>query len=329
MNSCEELVAYGMNEKTAERVIKGYLQRIGADNGDYVIEDITYIGNGTKIVTERCRHCGDRIQRKMVNTRNKWSELQRICDCQREEAKERTQERREGRQREIKAERHSVIQNMIGKCYGEYRIEGVEGDHFIAKCVECGAEKWIGVVAAISGHWTLTECRVHRRKEEKYTEAYIGKKNNMLKVIGITHDAITGRKRFVCLCDCGKEYLVKPTLWEIGAVKSCGCYQENRCINDDPIKRIKRIYRGMRKRCDNANDKSYGLYGGRGIKICEEWRSVDAFIEWSMKNGYSNTRTIDRIDSNGDYEPSNCRWTTYYIQNRNKRPRGKMNGTSN
>lgn len=329
MNSCEELVGYGINKATAVKMIGVYSQRIGTENGDYVIEDITYVGNETKIVTERCRHCGERIQREMVSKRNKWCELQRICDCQREKAKEKTQERKRKRQEEIKAERNSVIQNMIGKRYGDYEVEEVLGDHIIARCVECGVVKKVGTVAAANGLWTKVECSVHRRVEEKFTDEYIGKKNNMLKVTGITHDAITGRKRFVCLCDCGREYLVKPTLWERGKVKSCGCYQENRSKESDPIRRIKSIYHGMKQRCNNINDKAYGMYGGRGIKICAAWQEVDEFVRWSMENGYSNTKTIDRIDSNGNYEPSNCRWTTYYIQNRNKRPRGKKNGTSN
>lgn len=67
-----------------------------------------------------------------------------------------------------------------------------------------------------------------------------------------------------------------------------------------------------------------GKHGGRGITICDEWKdNFEAFYEWSMQNGYENTLTIDRIDPNGNYEPSNCRWTTYAIQNINRRPRGK------
>jgi len=83
--------------------------------------------------------------------------------------------------------------------------------------------------------------------------------------------------------------------------------------------RIYSIYVNMKTRCYNPKVKKYERYGGRGIKICEEWLdSFKAFYDWSMNNGYSSDLTIDRIDNDGNYEPGNCRWITSYKQASNK-----------
>jgi hypothetical protein len=84
--------------------------------------------------------------------------------------------------------------------------------------------------------------------------------------------------------------------------------------------RLYNIWRGMKKRCYLVSDKDYTLYGGRGIVICDEWKNnYDAFAEWSINNGYNETLTIDRINTNGIYEPSNCRWVDMKTQERNRR----------
>lgn len=76
----------------------------------------------------------------------------------------------------------------------------------------------------------------------------------------------------------------------------------------------------MKTRCLNPSHNKYRLYGGRGIKVCDEWaNSFHNFYEWAICNGYRNGLTLDRINSNGNYEPSNCRWATYKLQNNNNR----------
>lgn len=79
----------------------------------------------------------------------------------------------------------------------------------------------------------------------------------------------------------------------------------------------------MKKRCNNPNNLDYYLYGARGIKVCDEWQKFESFCEWALANGYDGTAeygkcTIDRIDSNGNYCPENCRWVDSKVQNRNK-----------
>ena len=77
--------------------------------------------------------------------------------------------------------------------------------------------------------------------------------------------------------------------------------------------RLRRIFTGMKSRCYNPNDQHYKWYGGKGITICDEWlgeNGVQLFVDWAFDNGYEENLSIDRIDSSGNYEPSNCRWVT-------------------
>lgn len=83
--------------------------------------------------------------------------------------------------------------------------------------------------------------------------------------------------------------------------------------------RLYRIWVNIKTRCYNPNDPHYKRWGGKGIKMCDNWyNSFNAFYNWAMANGYTDELTIDRINFNKDYEPSNCRWVTVVEQNRNK-----------
>lgn len=80
------------------------------------------------------------------------------------------------------------------------------------------------------------------------------------------------------------------------------------------------VWANMKNRCYNKNDPHYERWGGRGITVCKEWRNnFKLFYDWAVANGYRKGLTLDRIDNNGNYEPSNCRWSTIKEQNRNKR----------
>lgn len=100
--------------------------------------------------------------------------------------------------------------------------------------------------------------------------------------------------------------------------KSCGCLQPPgyHGLRDTPIYRI---WDGMMQRCGNANTKAYENYGGRGIKVCDEWKNFQNFYSWCVSNGWGKGLQLDRINNDSNYEPSNCRFVTRSENNRNKR----------
>lgn len=133
------------------------------------------------------------------------------------------------------------------------------------------------------------------------------------------------RKRWACRCECGNTTFVRGDHLKDAHVKSCGCAssqksKERFTKHGMSRSRIYRIWTGMKQRCLNQNSESYADYGGRGITVCNEWANdFQVFYDWAVLNGYSDKLSIDRINPNGNYEPSNCRWATMREQERNKR----------
>lgn len=130
---------------------------------------------------------------------------------------------------------------------------------------------------------------------------------------------------WICKCDCGNIKRIRTDALRSGVTVSCGKHQLDHLKNrqykypqDVRNRRIRNVWHGMMRRCNDEKDRSFKNYGGRGIKVCEEWNDYVSFARWAMRNGYSRNLTLDRIDNDGNYEPSNCKWSTQHEQRCNK-----------
>lgn len=152
-----------------------------------------------------------------------------------------------------------------------------------------------------------------------------GKRFGRLTVISRAENTKSGKARWLCRCDCGEETTVLSSNLIRGLTLSC------KCLNNEMASqrftrhgmsnhRLYKIWSGMVKRCYNQRCKSYPAYGGRGIKVCEDWRySFESFAQWAITNGYEDSLSIDRENVNGDYAPDNCQWATKTVQANNTR----------
>lgn len=148
-------------------------------------------------------------------------------------------------------------------------------------------------------------------------EDLIGKRFGRLTVISVFKK---NRKWCHCKCDCGKEKDIRLDCLIGDKCHSCGC------LNLEAIKthgyskhKLYNSFYRIIKRCTDKSNKDYKYYGARGIKICDEWRcDPKMFVEYCLENGWKEGLTIDRIDVNGNYEPTNCRWITKTEQQFNK-----------
>jgi hypothetical protein len=140
--------------------------------------------------------------------------------------------------------------------------------------------------------------------------------------------------KWKCVCECGKVHMARSGNLRNGTVSSCGCLGRENSVrmgrnlgqkakrHGESGSRIHGIWCHMKTRCLCDTSQAYSYYGGRGIKVCQEWiDSYESFRDWALANGYTDKLELDRRDTNDDYCPENCRWATRVQQMRNTRKR--------
>ena len=139
------------------------------------------------------------------------------------------------------------------------------------------------------------------------------------------------RRKALCKCDCGTVKIIQMTHLKSGATVSCGCYQKEMASKSNEKhgktrSSLHNRWKAMKQRTLNPKDKRYKDYGGRGIELCEEWLEFEEFEKWALENGYSEELSLDRIDNDLGYNPSNCRWISVVKNNRNRRTTATIDG---
>jgi len=219
--------------------------------------------------------------------------------------------------------------DLTGKQFGQLTVikrsdKQVQGRSYWDCRCSCGKEIRADAYALKYGHSKSCGCS---RKAREYID-FTGMRFERLTVIKRVESPYKNGHAWLCRCDCGKEIIAQTGGLKDGTYKSCGCYARDMAkkrakhgdARDSGRVRLYEIWNAMKGRCTRVNTVGYKDYGGRGITVCQEW--IDSYIsfrEWALNNGYADNLTIDRIDVNGNYEPSNCRWATAKQQCRNTR----------
>lgn len=161
----------------------------------------------------------------------------------------------------------------------------------------------------------------------------IGKKFGRLTVDVVYRK--NGRTFVDATCECGNSTTARADHVKCGRISSCGCLQKEtvklrRTTHGMAETRLYKCWENMHKRCYMKSYKNFERWGGRGIKVCDEWlHKFETFRDWALANGYDDTLSLDRIDNDGNYEPSNCRWATRSQQMSNRVTSASLNAMLN
>ena len=190
--------------------------------------------------------------------------------------------------------------------------------HWLCRC-DCGKQVVVSTYRLRSN--TTRSCGCLRQEmNQKQLKSLSGMVFGRLTVIERMGKSKSGGATWLCQCDCGNQSIVQGSALRSGVTRSCGCLNRELVTTHGKSKeRLYRIWNNMLRRCSNPSSQSYNYYGGRGIIVCPEWLNFESFYEWAIDNGYNDTLSIDRIDTNGNYEPKNVRFVSNKVQQNNKR----------
>lgn len=159
----------------------------------------------------------------------------------------------------------------------------------------------------------------------------------VLQPVSLVGKNSRGQRLIRYRCSCGKEKVLMEYNVKSGHTRSCGCFQrflarvQNTTHGEGKVYYTSaeyRTWRGMKNRCLNPNEPAYSNYGGRGISVCDRWLNSFPNFLADMGRKPSPRHSIDRIDNDGHYEPTNCRWATPLEQNNNRRPARKRSASN-
>ena len=230
----------------------------------------------------------------------------------------------------IREERPDLLEHLSNVDDGDkYTIQSGKKVKWI--CPSCGKEFERAVNKAVNRNVLCKNCRLHdgckkRRLSDK--DDLTGKVFSFLRVISLCDERnpYDNSRMGLCKCVCGKTVKYTTQQLKKGTCKSCGCMKQAIRLGTGKWtkhgmshSRLYHIWQNMKGRCLNPKNHAYHLYGGRGIRVCDEWLDFEKFALWAVSNGYDSCLSIDRIDVNGNYEPENSRFSTMKEQAFNRR----------